>query len=80
MGGGWGKFEDAPLRIHPWSVVGIRTGFIAVSIEKPNITMTVDHKEVYSGGTSISKAKGLRVASGKCQCTLSQQMHLQKQQ
>ena len=36
---------------------------IEVSHEKSNIAMTVDHKEVHTGGTSLSNDKGLRVAS-----------------
>ena len=36
---------------------------IEVSNEKPNIAMTVDHKEVQTGGTFLSNDKGLRVAS-----------------
>ncbi len=58
-------------------VVGIRMGSIEVSNEKSNIAMRVDHKEVNTRGTSLSNDNGF---SGfcKCQCTFSQQMHLQK--
>ena len=45
------------------SVVGIRMGSIEVSNQKSNIAMSVDHKEVHTGGTSLSNNKGLRVAS-----------------
>ena len=45
------------------SVEGIRMGSIEVSNEKSNIALTVDYKEVHTGGTSLSNDKGLRVAS-----------------
>ena len=44
-------------------VVGIRMGSIEVSNQKSNIAMSVDHKEVHTGETSLSNNKGLRVAS-----------------
>ena len=60
------------------ALVCIRMGSIEVSKEKLNIAATVDHNEVHTGRTSLSKAKGLSEASDKWQCTFSQQIHLQK--
>ena len=76
--GGVGNFKGPTSIYIP--VVGIRMGSIEVNNRKLNIAMPVDLKEVHTGGTSLSKAKGLRLASCKCQCTFSRQMHLQKRQ
>ena len=55
------KFQGPPSVYIP--VVGIRLGTIEVSNEKSNNTLTVDHKEVHTGGKSLSNDMGLRVVS-----------------
>ena len=57
QGKGGGRNPRVPPSVDV-RVVGVRMSSIEVSKEKLNFAMTVDHKEVHTGGTFLSKAKG----------------------